>query len=133
MDRYYDTLNISKFTSLTRLCDLLYEMPINRDWVASFFFPIQILLILSGHCNRNTRDTRLNIYRLPKCYMIVQFLRKLLFKTEEKAYFLSAVQLSDYKQPLIGQVNIGQFWFKSANLIMVIELSGVQFGLKSYA
>ena len=27
----------------------------------------------------------------------------------QKAYFLSAVQLSDYKQPLIGQVNIGQF------------------------
>ena len=34
----------------------------------------------------------------------------------QKAYFLSAVQLSDYKQRLIGQVNIGQFWFKSAKL-----------------
>ena len=34
----------------------------------------------------------------------------------QNAHFLSAVQLSDYKQRLIGQVNIGQFWFKSAKL-----------------
>ena len=44
----------------------------------------------------------------------------------QKAYFLSAVQLSDYKQRLIGQVNIGKFWFKSAKLVMVTGLSGVQ-------
>ena len=47
------------------------------------FFPIQILLIFGCHCNCNTWDTRLNIYRLPNFYMIVQFLRKLLrFPTE---------------------------------------------------
>ena len=45
----------------------------------------------------------------------------------QKAYFLSAVDCPiTSKQPLIGQVNIGQFWFKSAKLVMVTGLSGVQ-------
>ena len=66
------------------------------------FFPIQILLIFGGHCNRHTRDTRLNIYRLPKFYMIVQFLRKLLrFQTELFSCWQKVDHVTNYyKRPI---------------------------------
>ena len=60
----------------------LYGKPLNHDWVARDVFPIQILLIFSGRCNRYFWDIRVTIHRLPSLKYALWFLLTKCSKSE---------------------------------------------------
>ena len=60
----------------------LYGKPLQRDWVARVDFPIQILLIIGGRCDRYFWDIRQKIYSLPYFNMLFQFLLTKRFESE---------------------------------------------------
>ena len=60
----------------------LYGKPLKRDWVARVDFPIQILLIIGGRCDRYFWGIRQKIYCLPYFNMLFQFLLTKRFESE---------------------------------------------------
>ena len=79
----------------------LYGKPLILDWVAEVVFPIQILLIFGGHCNRYFRDIRMKIYRLPN---FNKFFQSLLTKFSKSELF-SCLQKFDHVISLIRPFN----------------------------